>query len=129
MVLKLLFADAGLVLALSERQEEEEAVPIPTFRSVGIYTLLESGARVAAGWIRQLFPAVEVRLSSEHVNSASLEAFARSSDVLLVQTSHAKHAATQAIEAAADRSRVVLVHGRGASALVRALLAWTRGEA
>jgi hypothetical protein len=128
-VLQLLFEEAGLNLALPASREAATDVPqARSFGSVGIYSLLESAARVAAGWIRKLFPNVNVRLSSEHVNSASLVGFARGSDVLLVQTSHAKHAATQAIEAAADPARVVLVHGRGASALVRALLAWSQDE-
>ena len=48
---------------------------------------------------------------------------------MLVQTSHAKHAATQAITAAAlDPDRVVYVNGRGATALVRELLVWVRGS-
>lgn len=128
-VLELLFAEAGLTLARPASPEAAaEAPPARSFGSVGIYSLLESAARVAAGWIRKVFPDVTVRLSSEHVNSSSLVGFARGSDVLLVQTSHAKHAATQAIEAAADPARVVLVHGRGASALVRALLAWAQDE-
>lgn len=128
-VLELLFAEAGLKLARpASREADVDAPQARSFGSVGIYSLLESAARVAAGWIRKLFPDVNVRLSSEHVNSASLMGFARGSDVLLVQTSHAKHAATQAIEAAADPTRVVLVHGRGASALVRALLSWAHDE-
>jgi len=128
-VLELLFMEAGVRLPRPQRPAvTSDAAGIRLFGSVGIYSLLESAARVAADWIRQLFPDVSVRLSSEHVNSASLISFARSSDVLLVQTSHAKHAATQAIEAAAGQDRIILVHGRGASALVRALLAWERGE-
>lgn len=127
-VLKVLFSDAGLDVTLpqSERDPAPEVDAGRSFQTVGIYSLLESAARLASDWIRKLFPAVTVRLSSEHVNSPALESFARGSDVVLVQTSHAKHAATQAIEAVAERDRLVLVHGRGASALLRALLAWSR---
>lgn len=129
-VLRLLFAEAGLTLAAQQSDAApSDSIAMRAFRTVGIYSLLESAARVAAGWIRQIFPESDVRLSSEHVNSPNLVGFARGSDVLLVQTSHAKHAATQAIEAAVlDRGRLVLVHGRGASALVRALLAWVQDE-
>lgn len=125
-VLELVFADGGLTLAPPVTQVDQSTVaPLRPFATVGIYSLRESATRVAADWIRRLFPTVEVRTSSEHVNSSSLSALARGSDVMIVQTSHAKHAATHAIEAAiADPDRLLLVHGRGASALVRALLAW-----
>jgi ribosome-interacting GTPase 1 len=70
-----------------------------------------------------MLPGIEVRTSSDHVNGENLIALARNSDVVVVQTSHATHAAFHAINAAvADRSQVILVHGRGASAIVRALL-------
>jgi hypothetical protein len=47
---------------------------------------------------------------------------------MVVQTSHAKHAATLAIAAATvDPSRLVLVHGRGATALLRGLIEWSAG--
>jgi hypothetical protein len=73
----------------------------------------------------QRWPNVEVRTSFGEVNSASLSALARGADVMVVQTSHAKHAATLAITAATvDSSRLVLVHGRGATALLRGLIEW-----
>lgn len=98
-------------------------------RSVGIYSLLEGATRQAADWIRTRWPDVDVRTSSEHVNSDALTALAKGVDVLLVQTSHAKHAATQALEEAIpDRSRLVLVNGRGATSLLRALLEWSTGS-
>jgi hypothetical protein len=124
------FADAGISFArppVTEAAGAEHAVQ--EFRSVGIYSLLESATRVAADRIRAMFPNVDVRTSSGRVNSDSLTALVRGADVMLVQTSHAKHAATQAIDVASpDPERLVLVHGRGATALVRALLAWTQGE-
>ena len=130
-VLTYVFRDAGLPLYLPTARDEKaaEVTPLRAFRSVGIYSLLEGAARVASGWIKEIWPAVEVGISSERVSSSSLASLARSLDVMLVQTSHAKHAATQAIDAAVlDSSRVVFVHGRGATALVRALLAWSQCE-
>jgi hypothetical protein len=131
-VLQLVLADAGFTFseAGSGKELEVEVGTGRSFRSVGIYSLLETASRVASEWIRKLFPQVErIEVSSEHVNSQSLSALVRSSDVMLVQTSHAKHAATRAIEAASlDPTRLVLVHGRGATALVRALLTWANGE-
>jgi hypothetical protein len=122
-----LFPDAGFAIAPGIEEEAAAAVSPPA--SVGIYSLLESAARQATIWIQARWPDVVVRTSSDHVNSEALAAMARGVDVLLVQTSHAKHAATQAIEAAVpDRSRLVLVNGRGASSLVRALWEWAGGQ-
>ena len=124
------FADAGIPFATppaAATASSEHA--LREFRTVGIYSLLESATRVATDRIRAMFPNVDVRTSSGHVNSDSLTALVRGADVMLVQTSHAKHAATNAIDVASpDPTRLVLVHGRGATALVRALLAWTQGE-
>jgi hypothetical protein len=130
-ILRFLFADAGVTFGTPSIIVDgvADTVTARTFHTVGIYSLLESATRVASRWIQDLFPGVDIRTSSGHVNSASLTALVRATDVMLVQTSHAKHAATQAIDAAAlESDRVVLVHGRGATSLVRALLAWSRRE-
>jgi hypothetical protein len=129
-VLHYVFADAGLTFATTLTSDTAQAkLAAQNLRSIGIYSLLEGAARVASSRIRELFPNVEVRMSSGHVNSDSLAALVHSADVMLVQTSHAKHAATRAINAAtADPTKLVLVHGRGATALVRALLAWAHGD-
>ncbi len=93
------------------------------FRRVGIYSLAESAARRAQQWIEEQWPGTDVTLAREHVNSDRLEAMARNCDVVVVQTSHAKHAAVAALEAAATPGGTLLrVHGRGATSLVRALL-------
>lgn len=130
-LLRQVFADAGTSFAAAASSGASPAAPLTrNLKSVGIYSLLESASRVASDRIRAMFPNVDVRTSSGHVNSEMLAALVRGADVMLVQTSHAKHAATQAISAAAlDPSRVVLVHGRGATALVRELLAWLHGTA
>jgi hypothetical protein len=92
--------------------------------------LMESAVRVVTSWIQERWPGVKVKTSAEADNSKLLTSLAQSVDVMLVQTSHAKHAATAAIEMAiADSSRLVLVNGRGASSLMRALLAWAEGAA
>jgi hypothetical protein len=130
LLLSIAFADAGLEYpsAESEAGGDETGQPTRTFRKVGIYSLLEPAAITAARWIKDRWSGVQVTLSHDHVNSRPLEAMVRGSDVVLVQTSRAKHAATNAIrDAARDDESVVLVHGRGATALLRALLQWTTG--
>ncbi len=129
-VLHFVFADVGVSFTTSPTGGAAHAQRVvQEFHSVGIYSLLEGAARVAADRIRALFPTVEVRTSSGRVNSDALRALVHGADVMLVQTSHAKHAATQAIGmASSDPTRLLLVHGRGSTALVRALLAWAQGD-
>jgi hypothetical protein len=128
-LLHYVFADVGIAFVSSPSSDALQSEAKQDFRSIGIYSLLEGAARTASERIRALFPNAEVRTYSGHVNSDSLAAIVRGADVMLVQTSHAKHAATQAISASSfDPSRLVFVHGRGATALVRALLAWARGD-
>jgi hypothetical protein len=129
-ILRQVFADAALSFATGTPQVNLPNAPVDReLQQVGIYSLLESASQVAADRIRAMFPNAQVRTSSGHVNSETLAALVRGADVMLVQTSHAKHAATQAITAAAlDPDRVVYVNGRGATAIVRELLAWVRGS-
>jgi hypothetical protein len=128
-LLSKVFEAAGLELSVRAAplsDNEVDSHVIRRFRKVGIYSLLESAAQAAAGWIKQMWPGTEVTLSHDHVNSQALEALVRSSDVMLVQTSRATHAATGAIAAAAvDKTIVVLVAGRGATSLLRGILEWS----
>ena len=122
------FSGAGMEFSAPSRRDDAgaEEPASRTFRLVGMYSLLEGATQVAAAWISERWPDVEVRISSGEVNSASLSALARGADVMLVQTSHAKHAATSAITSAAvDPTKLVLVHGRGATALLRGLIEWS----
>jgi hypothetical protein len=126
LVLHLLFRSANTEFSLPEKQDDA-AQAVRPFRSVGIYSLMGSAIRVVTSWINQRWPDVTVKPSSEADNSKLLTSLAQGVDVMLVQTSHAKHAATAAIEVAiTDPSRLVLVNGRGASSLMRALLEWTQ---
>ncbi|WP_137146488.1 protein DpdD [Mycolicibacterium sp. CR10] len=121
-LLDLLFRNAGVDF---ENREDARTKDVPPFKSVGVYSLMESAVRVLTAWIQERWPSVTVRSSAAHGNSDALGALVKGVDVMLVQTSHAKHAATGAISMAIeDPSRLVLVSGRGASALMRALLNW-----
>ncbi len=118
------FPDSGLGRPLDAHPDVTPAEHPPSI--IGIYTLLESASRQASEWMRARWPQVEIRTSSDHVNTEALTALARGVDVLLVQTSHAKHAATQALEVAVpDKSRLILVSGRGATSLLRAVVQWS----
>ena len=125
-VLSKVFSDAGLDFdpPLTDEAGMETARRTKTFKRVGIYSLSESAAQNAARWIRNQWPDIDVRLSHAHSNNPELNGIVRSSDVVLIQTSHAKHAATSAIERAVETSRLVHVNGRGATSLFRGLLGW-----
>jgi len=128
LVLRRLFAEVGLDFNPPET-DHTDIQPSPrvkAFERVGIYSLSESAAKNAARWIRDEWPGVEVRLSHAHSNNPELASLVHRSDVLLLQTSHAKHAATIAIERSIKKSRLVRVNGRGATSLFRGLLEWLR---
>jgi hypothetical protein len=128
LVLRLVFRDAGIELLLSSKAAPS-AQEASNIDSVGVYSLMESAIRVFATWIGEQWPDVKVKSSSAEVNSAALASLVKGVDVMLVQTSHAKHSATIAINMAiVDPRRLVLVHGRGASALMRALLEWIEAK-
>lgn len=123
-LLGLLFRSAGVEFS-TQHQDEAASKGVPPFRSVGVYSRMESAIRVLTSWIEAQWPGVSVRSSSAHGNSDSLVALVRGVDVMLVQTSHATHAATGAIDVAIqDPRRLVRVHGRGATSLMRALMDW-----
>ncbi len=129
-VMRRLFAHAGLNFdpPLTGHADAQGSRTARAFKRVGIYSLSESAAKNAAEWIRDEWPGLEVRLSHAQANNSELDGLTRSSDVVLMQTSHAKHAATNAIERAVKKSRLVRVNGRGATSLFRALLEWATSD-
>jgi hypothetical protein len=125
LVLGLVFRDAGTEVSFSSSDAAPKVQDAAPVNSVGVYSLMESAIRVFAKWIGERWPEIRLRSSSGEVNSASLASLVKGVDVMLVQTSHAKHSATAAINMAiVDPQRLVLVHGRGATSLMRALLEW-----
>lgn len=129
-VLKKLFTQIGLDFSPSptDQADAQGSRTAKAFKRVGICSLSESAAKNAARWIREEWPDADVRLSHAHSNNPELDGLVRSSDVVLMQTSHAKHAATDAIERSVEPPRLVRVNGRGATSLFRALLEWTTSD-
>ena len=129
-VLKKLFTHAGLDFdpPQEDHADAQGCRTAKAFERVGIYSLSESAAKNAAEWIREEWPGVDVRLSHAKANNSELDGFVRSSDVILMQTSHAKHAATTAIERSVEPSRLVRVNGHGATSLFRGLVEWARSH-
>jgi hypothetical protein len=124
-VLRHVFRAAGSSMPESPGMLEAPPMRGQSIQVVGIYSLEEAAARRAASWITDLVEGVDVRLSHDHVNSDRLVSTVRSAQVMLVQTSKATHAATNAIAvAAAGHTPIVHVNGRGASALLREFVRW-----
>lgn len=125
LVLQQALAAAGVSLPLPDLPEEDRDERRSAIGVLMIYSLAESAARRAAEWISASNAGIEIRISTDKVNSDRLVASVRASAVVLVHTSKATHAATNAISAAASGgNEIVWVNGRGASSIFRAFLAW-----
>lgn len=96
---------------------------------IGIYTLTESAARQAASVLSRLAPGVTVQTSSEHVGSAPLKALAENSDLLVITSLSATHAATDFIRAHRPTDKPICwAAGRGFTSIVRAVENFLEGS-
>lgn len=93
-------------------------------RTVAIYTLTESAGGRAKKMIEQMFPEVEVQVTSDLVGSPALKSLSRRADWFVVATRSAKHAATEFIKECRPAGKTELLYpaGKGASSIVGALL-------
>jgi len=91
-------------------------------KTVAIYTLTEPAALRARDFITKSFAGVHVELSHDHVASERLRSLARTSDLFVVATRSAKHAATTFIEAQRpDTSPILYSPGKGSASIIRTL--------
>lgn len=89
---------------------------------IGIYTLTETAARQAASVLIRLAPSAIVQTSSEHVGSAQLKVLAEKSDLLVITSLSATHAATDFIRAHRPTGKPICwAAGRGFTSIVRAV--------
>ena len=89
---------------------------------ITIYTLTESAARQAASVIAKVAPSALVQISSEHVGSAHLKALAENSDIFVIASLSATHAATDFIRAHRPVGRSICwAAGRGFTSILRAI--------
>lgn len=101
--------------------QDEFAPKIANLR-IGIYTLTESAARHAASVLTRLEPSTRVQISSEQVGSAKLKALAVNSDLLVITSLSATHAATDFIRANRPSGKPICwAAGRGFTSIVRAV--------
>lgn len=89
---------------------------------IGIYSLTESAARQAASVLIRLEPSAKVQISSDQVGSAKLKALAINSDVLVITSLSATHAATDFIRANRPSDKPICwAPGRGFTSIVRVI--------
>lgn len=96
---------------------------------IGIYTLTESAARQAASVLARVAPSAIVQTSSEHVGSTQLKALAENSDLLVIASLSATHAATDFIRAHRPVGKPICwAAGRGFTSIVRAIENFLSGD-
>jgi hypothetical protein len=90
-------------------------------KSVGIYSLLTRAEIYLKDRLSRLCSVGDVKGNSDHVATQALRSLAERSDYLVVDTWHAAHQATGAIDAVRPRDRQILPRQRGHSGFLRAL--------
>jgi hypothetical protein len=90
-------------------------------RMIGVYSLLPRAAELLARRLASLCSPSGVEGNDDTVSTSALRSLAAHADHLIVDTWHAAHAATNAIDAVRPRGRQILPRGRGVSAYLQAL--------
>lgn len=90
--------------------------------SISIYSLTESAARQAGQALEAIAPDVRISISSDKCGTSALKSMAQNSDIFVVATGSAKHAATGFIQMMRPRDKPILfAAGRGFSSIVRSI--------
>jgi len=117
-----LAADLGLPTREVNAPQEERAVwSTLDGKSVGIYSLLARAESYLRERLSRLCAVGEVKGNSDEVATQALKSLAERADYLVVDTWHAAHQATSAIDAVRPRERQILPKLRGHSGFLRAL--------
>ncbi len=90
-------------------------------KSIGIYSLLPRAKSLLESRLARLCSVGEIKGNDDEVGTQALRALASRADFLIVDTWHAAHQATAAIDAVRPRDRQVLPRQRGISGFLRAL--------
>lgn len=90
--------------------------------SIAIYSLTVSAARQAGQALETIAPDVRISISSDTCGTSALKSMAQNSDIFIVATASAKHAATGFIQMMRPRDKPILfAAGRGFSSIVRSV--------
>jgi hypothetical protein len=115
--------ECGVRTSLLEQRPNEAESPWRQLdgRTIGIYSLLPGAAQSLGQRLALLCSPRSVEGNTDTVATPALRSLATRADFLIVDTWHASHAATNAIDATRPREKQVFPAGRGVSAFVQAL--------
>jgi hypothetical protein len=117
-----LAAELGLPAnAIDAQESEREVWALLNGKMIGIYSLLPRASAHLRSRLAQLCSVGEVRENHDEVATQALRSLAERADYLIVDTWHAAHQATAAIDAVRPRDKQVLPRQRGVSGFLRAL--------
>ncbi|NGY65062.1 hypothetical protein G7043_39730 [Lentzea sp. NEAU-D13] len=120
--LQVLAADIGLPPAEDEGITDDDPVwKRLDGKVLGIYSLLPRTADALRTRLASLCEPASVEGNADTVATAALRGLARRADYLIVDTWHAAHAATEAIDAVRTRDQQILPQGRGVTGFLQAL--------
>ncbi len=115
-------SELGLpVRAFDVPPSERDTWAVLNGKLVGIYSLLPRAAIYLRTRLAQLCSVGEVQENHDMVATAALRGLAERADFLIVDTWHAAHQATGAIDAVRPRERQILPRQRGVTGFLKAL--------
>ncbi|QNK46583.1 hypothetical protein H7F28_14485 [Brevibacterium sp. PAMC23299] len=103
-------------------EETRDSWELLSGKTIGIYSLMESVSQRVRDIIKATNNEIKVIINNEKSGSDSLKNMVKSSDILLVATASAKHAATNFIEQHIDENTLYLrPEGKGSSSMLNIL--------
>lgn len=89
---------------------------------VGIYSLLEPVLNRVKNYLEKKFKGISVTINNDHAATDKLKSLAQNSDIILFAGNAAKHQAYYCVKANAIKEKIVMVHGKGSSSVISALI-------
>jgi len=93
--------------------------------SIAIYSLNESAASRAQDILQNRFPKSDVRINHDHGNTPGLSNLAATSDLFIICSGAAKHAATNAIQSIRRARGANTLYAAGSSSIVKTVTEYT----
>ena len=91
-------------------------------KTLAIYSLTESASKNASEIIKEMIPGIKITINKDKVVSSSLKSLSKNSDIFVIATSSAKHAATTFIQMNRPKDKITLfASGRGTSSILRVI--------
>ncbi|RZK98247.1 MAG: hypothetical protein EOO89_32410 [Pedobacter sp.] len=108
--------------------EEEVAVwNVFNHKTIGVYTLTEHAARRVERFLSELKLDISCYVNHDHAGTVALKEMVKKSDVLVVASSSAKHAATNVIMQCKGNKPILYPAGKGSSSIISVLRDYATG--